>query len=207
MSINDIPTVRVNCPNGCCGFKVAVGKSATCPICKRTWIPDIPFSKDWAFNERLQSIADAVYSNIWQVKQIQRNLGSLDKDRGIDVHLQLVSGLTFDIQEKFRRAEARHYWQFTVEYKNNPVTGEPGEFYKLAANYYFYAYVNKLENCFTDWFIVDLNSFKEAYNSGLLKEDELRENTLRSKASFLCFNWSEMSPFIFRESGWQTKVR
>ncbi|KKL77828.1 hypothetical protein LCGC14_2031020, partial [marine sediment metagenome] len=143
----------------------------------------------------------AVFRELWPVNKIYRKLGALDKDRGIDVRLELVSGLTFEIQEKYRRRRYRRYWQFTVEYKNNPRTDLPGEFFHLSANYCFYAYANQAEADFTDWWIIDLNKFKEAYSKGLVRETEKIDNLYRSHASYLAFNWEIMESYLAYRSG------
>lgn len=182
--------MRVTCPR-CKGisFKTPVGERAQCPLCKYIWLPDIPFNNDWIFNQNMQGCADSIYKGLWVLQGIERNLGALDKERSIDVKLTLESGLTIDIQEKFRRAHYKEYWQFTVEYKNNPITNEPGEFYKLAANYYFYGYVNKKEDSFTDWWLIDLNVFKNLYADGTILHNYILQNEKRSNASALCFNF------------------
>lgn len=199
MSSNE-PTLRVNCPRCRTSFLAQMNTIAICPTCKYNWRPHNAFMDDWNFNKALQPAADSLYSSLWELNTIHRNLGNLDKERGIDVRLELVSGLTLDIQEKYRRADYRRFWEFTVEYQNNPRTGERGEFYKLCANYYFYAYVSEDNRYFTDWWIVDLNQFKDAYSKGVLKYDSILENKARSHATALCFKWGNIEPYIFTSS-------
>lgn len=204
MSNEERPTVRTTCPR--CqqiSFRVEIGILATCPVCKFQFMPSEPYAEDTIFNWSQQPHANEIYKRLWNITDadIKRNLGALDKERGIDVNLTLPSGLPLGIQEKFRRADCRHFWQFTVEYKNNPATDEPGEFYKLAANYYFYSYVSQDESRFTDWWLVDLNRFKQLFTTGELKPDDTVPNKRRSNASFLCFDWlrlENIGGLIFR---------
>lgn len=202
VSMNEKPTIRTTCPR--CkrsSFKVEIGILAICPVCKHRFMPTEPYAEDTMFNRRHHEDANKVYNLVWAEPDTKRDLGALDKDRGIDVKLTLKSGLTLDIQEKFRRAEYRDFWQFTIEYKNNPRTDEPGEFFKLAANYYFYSYVSQDESEFTDWWIVDLNRFKQAFTTGEIVPDEIVPNKERSNASFMCFDWEHIeniNGMIFR---------
>lgn len=192
------PKLRVTCPR-CWQWSGTVGldDKAVCPLCHYSWLPTSSFKNDWNFSKRLQPLADNIYTLVWgENTKIYRDLGALDKERGIDVHLELESGLTLDIQEKFRRAQYRHFMEFTLEYKNNPDTDELGEFYHLGANYYFYSYVSQDENSFTDWWIVDLNKFKEGYSCHLIKEDKILENKEHSRATALVFKWSKLVPYM-----------
>ena len=152
----------------------------------------------------MQKYADFIYRSIWNVSNIQRNLGEIDKERGIDTKLILESGLTIDIQEKFRRNHYIKFWEFTVEYKNDPVKDEPGEFYKLAANYYFYSYANLNENDFEYWWVIDLNKFKNLYNEYILKYDDILQNGEHGKANALCFNFDNptLQGCYFRDSNY-----
>ena len=159
-----------------------------------------PYNEDTEFNLRMQPFADAIYRRIWRLEGIKRNLGKLDKDRGIDVILMGKSGLTNALQEKFRRYKYRTYQQFTIEYKNNPLTNEPGEFYKLAANYYFYGYSKEDGMGFYQWWIVNLNKFKDAYEKGSIRPDEIMENKKHGHASFLCFNFDRLDNVLALQS-------
>jgi len=197
---NRVPQIRVTCPK--CkriSFLVDCGVIPECELCHWKWKPDNPFWLDWKFNIDHQKAADNIYKQIWNIESIERELGDLDRERGIDVKLNLINGLTIEIQEKFRRPEYRHYWQFTVEYQNNPDMNEPGEFHHLSANYYFYGYSNG-KSGFSDWWIIDLNKFKDDYNNHLLFEDGIKNNYERSNASFLYFSWQkrEIIKTIFR---------
>ncbi len=156
-----------------------------------------PFDEDWGYNLRMQPFMDAIYRSIWGNRiRIKRELGALDKDRGIGVINEMPSGLTISLQEKARRYKYRHFQQFTVEYSNNPLTGEKGEFYKLAANYYFYGYAFPNEHGFCEWRIIDLNRFKEAYHLGIITPTETVANTKRSRATFLCFEFRQIQGMV-----------
>lgn len=159
-----------------------------------------PYEEDTEFNLKMQPSADEIYRHIWPFCGIERDLGPLDKDRGIDVILTSLTGLKISFQEKFRRNKYLRYQQFTIEFKNNPETDELGELFKLAANYYFYAYANPKETCFCQWKIVDLNKFKEAYENGELIPDEIGQNKKRSRANFLCFDWVKLKNGLIKFS-------
>jgi hypothetical protein len=197
------PTVRDTCPK--CGhfsIKILIGEMGLCPGCGFKWWPQIPFAIDTIFNHKCQPYIDNIYRNIWKVSNIERNLGFLDRDRGIDCRIITDTGLTLDIQEKVRRPHYRHFWQFTIEYKNNPITNDPGEFYHLAANYYFYSYAESEHGgTITDWWLIDLNKFKDYYNQNLLKELPHGKNNQRSHATFKIFNLNDIKQTIYKQGG------
>lgn len=158
------------------------------------------YKEDTEFNLRMQPWADKIYRYLWgDSAKIQRELGDLDRQRAIDTIVIPPEGLPISLQEKARRREYFWYYQFTVEYMNNPRRGEKGEFFKLAANYYFYGYAKVDEKGFFWWRVVDLNSFKKYYHEGRLEPDEIKQNKRRSNASFLCFDWARLAELIAYE--------
>lgn len=159
-----------------------------------------PYEEDTEFNLRMQPWADGIYKSLWgDSAEIQRELGELDRQRAIDTIVIPPEGLPISLQEKARRRKYFKYYQFTVEYMNNPRRGEKGEFFKLAANYYFYGYARIDEQGFLWWRVVDLNPFKRYYHEAKIQPDEVKQNKNRSNASFLCFDWANLSRVIAYE--------
>lgn len=162
------------------------------------------------FHKEMEPMADQLYHNIWGPLQKLGRLPHgrkaphpLDKDWAIDVILQTVGGLTITIQDKFRQYKYyERYNQFTLEYENNPRTHEPGEFFHLVANYYFYGFATITKQSFLSWKVIDLNRFKECYRVKTLVEDGIAYNKKKGRASFIFFNWYKLQDrdLIFRES-------
>jgi len=155
-------------------------------------------------------MADQIYHDIWGPLQKLDRLSHgkeaphpLDKDWAIDAILQTMGGLTITIQDKFRQYKYyKKYNQFTLEHENNPATHEPGEFFHLVANYYFYGFANIDKQSFINWKVIDLNSFKECYRVKSIVEDGIAYNKTKSRASFIFFNWDKLrdKDLLFRES-------
>jgi len=169
---------------------------------------DLPETK---FHKEMEPVADQLYHDIWgPLQKLERLSHSrtkpphpLDKDWAIDVILQTTGGLTITIQDKFRQYEYyKKYNQFTLEYENNPETHEPGEFFHLVANYYFYGFATMDKQLFISWKVIDLNPFKECYRVKAIVEDEIGYNEMKSRASFICFGWDKLRDkgLLFRES-------
>ncbi|MBA7627605.1 hypothetical protein ES703_35072 [subsurface metagenome] len=172
-----------------------------------------PFNdlEETKFHREMEPIADQLYYDIWgPLQKLERLSHSrvgpphpLDKDWAIDVILQTMGGLTITIQDKFRQYKYyRDYNQFTLEYENNPATHEPGEFFHLVANYYFYGFATIDKQSFISWKVIDLNPFKECYRVKAIVEDGTGYNKKKSRASFIFFNWDKLRDkgLLFRES-------
>lgn len=163
------------------------------------------------FHNEMEPVADHLYHDIWgPLQKLERLSHSrvspphpLDKDWAIDVILQTTGGLTITIQDKFRQYKYyKKYNQFTLEYENNPTTHEPGEFFHLVANYYFYGFATIDKQSFINWKVIDLNPFKECYRVKAIVEDEIGYNETKGRASFICFSWDKLRDkgLLFRES-------
>lgn len=66
-------------------------------------------------------------------------LGRYDRDFGVDVILSLKSGQTITVQEKVLTT---NYDTVTVEYYQNGITGEQGDWFKLKCDLYFVGYAS-----------------------------------------------------------------
>ena len=86
----------------------------------------------------------------------------LDRDFAIDKVLRLPGGETFTVQEKVRRNRFVRYMDFTQEYKNGADTPneEPGEWFKLSAQLYFYGWANATDDGIKEWAIIDVVQYK-----------------------------------------------
>jgi hypothetical protein len=161
----------------------------------------------------MEPLADELYRKIWgplrRLERLSHNREGachpLDREWAIDAVLQTEGGLIVTIQDKFREYEYyRRYNQFTLEYENNPATHEQGEFYHLAANYYFYGFAAQDKASFISWKVIDLNRFKELYRIGAIREDGVGRNIDKSHATFKIFNWNGLreNGLLFRDSEW-----
>lgn len=121
----------------------------------------------------------------------------LDQAYGIDCELALPSGQTVTLQEKFRKYKflvhpALQVEQgtpdFTQEYMNaagTPYKSE-GEWFHLAAQFYFYGWATGREDAFEKWVMLDVLKYKMLVErcGGLDQVGELCGNHRHGKASF-----------------------
>lgn len=117
----------------------------------------------------------------------------LDKEFGIDSLINLKSGQWITIQEKYR-----HYLfyekfgaDFTQEYLNAAGTKyeNPGEWFSLGAQLYFYGWANKEENDFFKWALIDIAKYKIIVEKagGLENFGILKANKKHGSANFYAF--------------------
>lgn len=156
----------------------------------------------WAekdFEEKMTSHIDQIYKNIFgsnlvNIERIDRNkyykddrAAVMDSDLSIDTHLTFSNGMVLTVQEKTLRFINSRYNQFTFEYYNNPKTKDPGEWFKMAAQLYFFGYANQDETGYLRYWVVDVLRLRLLLNDNFtleqLENRFLRQNTI-SKANF-----------------------
>ena len=105
-------------------------------------------------------IADAIYYNVFgddiQIVRMEREEQKvLDIEFAIDAKIVLPTGHILLGQEKFLSQSYAKYRSVTVEYEQNQFTGEPGDWFKLAPQFYFVGYFTKDGLCFDPWIILN----------------------------------------------------
>ena len=106
-----------------------------------------------------------------------------DKFLGIDVLLSFKNGMTLTMQEKFLTTR---YDTVTVEYYNNPRTGDTGDWFDLKAQLYFVGYwdKNKSTKGFHKWILLDWVRVVAATQKELIPWQEQGNNHSAARASF-----------------------
>lgn len=100
---------------------------------------------------------EEIYRKVFNAKGIKRTQDTaLDLDLGIDVILTLPSGSILTGQEKALSHQFEHHNTLTMEFYQNRDTKEPGEFFKIASQFYLSGYINEQQNAFTSWHIINL---------------------------------------------------
>lgn len=84
-------------------------------------------------------------------------LARYDIEFGVDILLGFTSGMTATVQEKIL---TWHEATVTVEYLQNPDTDEPGDWFKLKADYYFVGYARDDPATIEEWILLDWNKVK-----------------------------------------------
>lgn len=151
-------------------------------------------------NRDMQPYADAEYTRLWpgcRIERLSRTNGrvhELDKSFAIDTILHLPNGLPLTVQEKFREYNKAAYGDFTLEYMNDPETGEEGEWFHLCADIYFYGYANKARNGWFRWYLLKILDLKLAILSGSIRLRGPIPNTPPARANFYAAYWAQMHP-------------
>ncbi len=124
---------------------------------------------------------------------------AMDRDFSIDGKLVLPTGQYITVQEKFRehkflsspflQVEAP-FPDFTQEHLNACGTAyeAPGEFYKLAAQVYFYGWEDAEMTGFAKWVMLDIARYKMIVEraGGLEAIGQRNQNSRHGRASFFC---------------------
>lgn len=112
----------------------------------------------------------------------------LDKEYAIDSLLKFKDGHFITIQEKYRDYSSLHFFDFTQEYKNAVGTNHEsnGEWFKLAAQMYFYGWSKKDYSGFEEYVILDILKYKIIVEQfgGIEKIGIFNINKKHGKASF-----------------------
>lgn len=112
---------------------------------------------------RMRPACDRVLSSVFSVapEQIQRfekssDLFVLDREFCIDMRIRLKSGSHVTGQEKALTYQFYKYRTFTIEFWQNRYTKEPGEFFKIASQFYLHGYSDKSGVNFIEWKVIDI---------------------------------------------------
>lgn len=128
------------------------------------------FERNWRriLEKEMRPVAEKLY---WQIipglKDIDRSyrmrfplplhveLGSLDKELGIDVFFIFNNGMRLTCQEKFNSNTFCYKKNATVEYENDPIQGIPGDWFTMIAQLYFFGFASKDKKSFDLWVLLD----------------------------------------------------
>ncbi len=156
------------------------------------------------FRVKMRRRAIAIYRTLFSgavVDDKSRDNGDqphvLDQAYGIDCELVFPSGQRITLQEKFRKNKFLYHRSlqvepptpdFTQEYMNAVGTEHEseGEWFHLAAQFYFYGWATPQEDGFAKWVLLDILKYKLLVESsgGLDQVGELCQNMRHGRASF-----------------------
>jgi len=112
---------------------------------------------------RMRPACDAVLCSVFGVQPdaIERfekgdPLFILDQEHAIDVRVTLANGTRLLGQEKALSYKFYRYKTFTVEFWQNRYTKEPGEFFKIASQFYLHGYSDETGTSFIEWKILNV---------------------------------------------------
>lgn len=156
------------------------------------------------FQQKMKPAAIRIYQRIFpgcyleDLREEGVKVHILDKEFAIDSLLHFPSGQWISIQEKYRSNKYLERLDFTQEYMNAFGTEHenPGEWFKLGAQLYFYGWANKRNDDFEKWVILDIAKYKLLIelSGGLSKIGTFFKNDKYGKASFYAIPINLLSP-------------
>ena len=139
-----------------------------------------------------------------KIKRFNRadELFILDREFHIDLILTLNNGTQITGQEKALAYEYSTFETFTIEFYQNRFTGEHGEFFKIASQFYLHGYSDESGIDFKEWVILDVLKFMNYARKYPL--EYFKNHTRapdRSRASFFYIRYDEIPDecIIFRK--------
>ena len=181
--------------------------------------------KTVGFQRKMRPAALRIYSRLFPGCEVQdlreagKDVHVLDKEFGIDALVVLKNGQWLSLQEKYRKHSTLEYAKrmgiavdFTQEYMNADGTEyeSPGEWFKLAAQLYFFGWANSEETDFEKWALLDIAQYKLLVENagGLEKLGVKRNNKQHGRASFFAIPMNKLLPAIVADyrRGWVAPV-
>ncbi len=141
-------------------------------------------------------IADKIYMLNWGIVDIKRYEKDdnflIDQHFAIDVTITMSNGMVLNVQEKFLSYVFAKYNSLTVEYMQNPVTFEKGDWFKIAAQIYLCAYFNEAMDDFYSYALINWTKLVVYTNDMIIKWNTNVNNNGRAKASFKYINFNNI---------------
>jgi hypothetical protein len=142
----------------------------------------------------INEIYKSLFSHLSEIKRSNRETTTdskilfMDKELAIDTFLYFKDGTILTLQEKSRKHNYLQYNDFTFEYYNDPATKDEGEWFKLAAQLYFYGFVNESETGYVKYYLLNVPKLrlflKNEIGIKTLEGKYLKINKPPAKASF-----------------------
>jgi hypothetical protein len=121
---------------------------------------------------------------------IDDKLGRYDVEFGVDVILRLKNGQPMTVQEKVLTTK---YNTVTIEYHQNKITKEIGDWFKLKCNLYFVGYSGGNKERLDRFILLDFNQIKILSNLGVIKWSGPIPNTKDGALSnFVCVKFDDL---------------
>lgn len=149
-------------------------------------------------------LADALYKRILgeEIAIVRYDKGDdliLDRKFAIDVTIRLdlpgtAAGMILTGQEKFLSPQYAGFGSLTIEYMQNWRTGERGDWFNLASQFYFCGYLTKDGSGFEPWIMVNWASMVKQTIAGNIEWKRQRNKDGRARADFKWCLMHEIPP-------------
>jgi len=163
-----------------------------------------------AFEESMTPHIDEIYRRTFRgltdIKRSDRETAIdskilfMDRELAIDTFLHFMDGTILTLQEKTRKNWFRERYgeDFTFEYYNDPITKDEGEWFKLAAQLYFYGYAKADMSGYEKYWLVDVLKLRLFMKNGIgisaLEQRFLKYNKPPCKANFFAVPFTCIDP-------------
>lgn len=165
------------------------------------------FDDDLKLSFKTQPLCDRVYNENFYINKIIRYNREneeqiLDIKYHIDVELELTNGIKLTGQEKILRNRFSTFNTFTIEFYQNSMMKERGEFFNFGAQFYLHGYLNQNEDGLDKWYMINMFSFlSDLKNKPIEILEQYTRDTGNSRASFFQINYNNINPkYIYASS-------
>lgn len=159
----------------------------------------------WRFNNEVigRPFADKLYRDIFGNVSIE-DFRATDHDKlvGIDVGIRFGTGQILFAQEKFLSFTALSFGTLTIEYMQNPLAGEQGDWYHLGVQLYLGAYLNEQQTGFAKWALINWASFVLLTVNRPWLFIERQNKRDGAKASFKAIKFDDIPPHAIIGKSW-----
>jgi len=159
------------------------------------------FEQNWRRKQELagRPLADRIYCATLgdgiKISRMERDDQKvLDIKFAIDVRLTLPSGQILLGQEKFLSHKYASFQSVTVEYFQNPLTKEPGDWFKLAVQFYFVGYLTADGQEFDPWIMLNWPNVVLTTQAGQIPWQDNRNKDGKARASFRYCRMDQFPP-------------
>ena len=116
----------------------------------------------------------------------------IDQQFAIDVTIIMDNGMVLNGQEKFLSYNYSKYNSLTVEFMQDPLTDEKGDWFKLAPQFYLCAYFNEAQTDFIKYILIYWPKLVIHTNNNVIDWRLNVNNNGRAKASFKWINFNNI---------------
>lgn len=116
----------------------------------------------------------------------------LDQAFGIDGELTTPHGICLTVQSKVREHRWLERHEYTLEVFNDDRRTQPGEWFNLTADLYFYGYATPERTALADWYLFKIVDLKLAIEAGEVHFGGLIPNEAHSRALFTTMPWEAL---------------
>ncbi len=150
---------------------------------------------------RMQPACDRVLCQVFgvtpdKILRTENKESVLDQKFAIDLILELPNGTHITGQEKALSFDKSKYDTFTLEFYQNRLTKEKGEFFKIASQFYLSGYSDRTGEEFLTWKIIDICKLILWLKDSSLEALESRTKPSTSNASFLPIPYKSLPDYV-----------